>query len=204
MTAASGPARDLSGAAVALTCLLALGTPAAPAQSSRTEIRVGALLSITGAGSSLGNTSRAALEVGVKRLNHQLKNAHVTLEVVDTGQVPDRAKTGFDTLADEGVKLIIGPQSSSEVAAIMDAANQRGVLVVSQGSTASSLGIPDDMTFRFVPTDHVEGRATVDLIKKDGRKTIVPLWRNDRGNQGLADSVRSAATVEGITVTAGF
>src|SRR5262249_19847669 len=117
---------------------------------------------------------------------------------------PGRAKAGFDLLAGEGVKLIIGPQSSSEVAAIMDAANQRGVLVVSQGSTASSPGFPNDMIFRFVPTDHVEGRATVDLIKKDGRKTIVPLWRNDRGNQGLADSVRAAATAEGITVTDGF
>src|SRR3989454_6356832 len=128
----------------------------------------------------------------------------VTLDIVDTGQDPDRAKAGFDKLARGGVGLIIGPQSSSEVAAIMDAANQRGVLVVSQGSTASSLGIPNDMIFRFVPTDHVEGRATVDLIKKDGKKTIVPLWRNDRGNQGLADSVRAAATAEGITVTDGF
>jgi len=192
------------GAVVALASVFALGTLSAPAQSSKTEVRVGALLSITGAGSSLGNTSRAALEVAVKRLNHQLKNAHVTLDIVDTGQDPDRAKAGFDKLAGEGVKLIIGPQSSSEVAAIMDAANQRGVLVVSQGSTASSLGIPNDMIFRFVPTDHVEGRATVDLIKNDGKKTIVPLWRNDRGNQGLADSVRAAATAEGITVTDGF
>src|SRR5207247_1566843 len=108
-----------------------------------------------GAGASLGNTSRAALEVAVKRLNHHLKNAHVTLDIVDTGQDPDRAKAGFDKLAGVGVKLIIGPQSSSEVAAIMDAANQRGVLVVSQGSTASSLGIPNDMIFRFVPPEEV-------------------------------------------------
>ena len=165
---------------------------------------MGALLSITGAGSSLGNTSQAALEVAVRHLNHRLKTAHVTLYIVDTGQDPDRAKAGFDQLAGEGVKLIIGPQSSSEVAAIMDDANQRGVLVVSQGSTASSLGLPDDMIFRFVPTDHVEGRATVDLIKKDSKRTIVPLWRNDRGNQGLADSVRATATAEGIAVTDGF
>src|SRR2546426_10225298 len=41
----------------------------------------------------------------------------VTLDIVDTGQDPDRAKAGFDKLAGEGVKLIIGPQSSSEVAA---------------------------------------------------------------------------------------
>ena len=80
------------GAVVALASVFALGTLSAPAQSSKTEVRVGALLSITGAGSSLGNTSRAALEVAVKRLNHQLKNAHVTLDIVDTGQDPDRGQ----------------------------------------------------------------------------------------------------------------
>src|SRR5436309_300824 len=90
------------GAVVALASVFALGTLSAPAQSSKTEIRVGALLSITGAGSSLGNTSRAALEVAVKRLNHQLKNAHVTLDIVDTGHDPERARAGFDKLAGEG------------------------------------------------------------------------------------------------------
>src|SRR5947207_9724978 len=95
------------GAVVALASVFALGTLSASAQS-KTEIRVGALLSITGAGPSLGNTSRAALEVAVKRLNHRLKNAHVTLDIVDTGQDPDRAKAGLDTLAGERVKLIIG------------------------------------------------------------------------------------------------
>src|SRR5437667_88415 len=114
------------GAVVALASVFALGTLSAPAQSSKTEIRVGALLSITGAGSSLGNTSRAALEVAVKRLNHQLKNAHVTLDIVDTGQDPDRAKAGFDKLAGEAGKLMIGPQTSREGAAVGDAANQRG------------------------------------------------------------------------------
>ena len=78
------------------------------------------------------------------------------------------------------------------------------MIVVSQGSTASSLAIPDDNVFRFVPTDHVEGRATTDLMLKEGTRVVVPLWRDDRGNQGLADSVRTAATASGAQVTAGF
>jgi branched-chain amino acid transport system substrate-binding protein len=55
-----------------------------------------------------------------------------------------------------------------------------------------------------VPNDRVEGRATTDLIVEDGAKVVVPMWRNDRGNQGLSDSVRAAATSEGLEVTTGY
>jgi branched-chain amino acid transport system substrate-binding protein len=191
---------------IAAASLVGLVALPARAHEAATEIKVGALLSITGGGSSLGNTTNAALEVGVKKLNKQLKkdDVEISLDVVDTAQEPEKAAAGFEQLAADGVKLIIGPQSSSEVAEITDAANEAGVLVVSQGSTASSLSTPDDMIFRFVPNDHVEGRASVDLILKDNKDVIVPLWRNDRGNQGLSDSVRAAATSEGATVTEGF
>ena len=37
-----------------------------------------------------------------------------------------------------------------------------------------------------------------------GIRTVIPMWRNDRGNQGLADSVRAAATGGGAQVTDGF
>jgi branched-chain amino acid transport system substrate-binding protein len=37
----------------------------------------------------------------------------------------------------------------------------------------------------------------------NGATTIIPMWRNDRGNNGLADSVRAAATSSGATVTEG-
>ncbi|HEY6428488.1 MAG TPA: ABC transporter substrate-binding protein [Acidimicrobiales bacterium] len=193
----------------ALTIGVVVAAPA-PAQSTNppTVLHIGALLSITGAGSSLGNTSRAALEVATARWNQTLTKQHqdmrVELDVVDTGQDPTSAVAGFQQLAAQGVRIIIGPQSSSEVAAIQPLANAQGVLVVSQGSTASSLAMPNDNIFRFVPNDHVEGRATTDLLVRQGIHVLVPIWRDDRGNQGLADSVRSAATSANIQVSAGF
>jgi len=204
----------LRGAALALAAIAVVGlsvSAAGPAASQPTTapvLHVGALLSITGGGSSLGNTSNAALEVAKDRWNRQLAAQHrssrVDLTVVDTGQDPARATAGFQQLADQGVRIVIGPQSSSEVAAIQAPANARGVLLVSQGSTASSLAMPNNNVFRFVPNDHVEGRATTDLLLQQGARVVVPLWRNDRGNQGLADSVRAAATSAGAQVTAGF
>jgi branched-chain amino acid transport system substrate-binding protein len=200
--------RPLAAVAVMVAAVGATGPVGAQPTGSPSPVRIGALLSITGGGSSLGNTSNAALEVAKDGWNRRLAAQHraerVDLTVVDTGQDPGRAAAGFQQLADQGVRVVIGPQSSSEVAAIQAAANARGVLVVSQGSTASSLAMPNNNVFRFVPNDHVEGRATTDLVVRQGAKIVVPLWRNDRGNQGLADSVRAAATTAGAQVTAGF
>ncbi|HEY4401887.1 MAG TPA: ABC transporter substrate-binding protein [Acidimicrobiia bacterium] len=184
---------------------IGVATPSAGAAQGAKEVHIGALLSLTGGGATLGTTSKAALEIAAQRWNSspQGKQVKVVLDVENTNLEADQAQAALTRLADKGVRIVIGPQSSSEVAAIGDQADARGVLVVSQGSTASSLGLPDDNVFRFVPTDRVEGRASVDLMLKNGATTIVPMWRNDRGNNGLADSVRAAATASGATVTDG-
>jgi|tagenome__1003787_1003787.scaffolds.fasta_scaffold20797837_1 branched-chain amino acid transport system substrate-binding protein len=191
-----------------LTLAVVAASPARSATAEPTTVHIGALLSLTGGGSTLGNSSKAALQVAAQKWNAQRssvrKNTKVVVDFVNTNLEPDKALTGLRTLAKRGAKIVIGPQSSSEVAAIKDEAASLGVLVVSQGSTASSLATPDDNVFRFVPTDHVEGRAIADLIVKDGATTVVPMWRNDAGNQGLADTVRSYAPTHGATVTEGF
>jgi branched-chain amino acid transport system substrate-binding protein len=160
---------------------------------------------LTGGGATLGNTSKAALEIAAQRWNAsgQGKQVKVVLDIENTDLNPEQALATLTRLADRGVRIVIGPQSSSEVAAITEQAAARGVILVSQGSTASSLAQPDDNVFRFVPTDRVEGRASVDLMLHNGATTIIPMWRNDRGNTGLAESVRAAATSSGATVAPG-
>jgi len=179
-----------------------VAAPSAGAAQGAREVHIGALLSLTGDGATLGTTSKAALEIAAQRWNSspQGKQVKVVLDVENTNLEAEQAQAALTRLADKGARIVIGPQSSSEVAAIGEQADARGVLVVSQGSTASSLALPDDNVFRFVPTDRVEGRASVDLMLKNGATTIVPMWRNDRGNNGLADSVRAAS---GATVTDG-
>jgi branched-chain amino acid transport system substrate-binding protein len=184
---------------------LLIAAPLARAQQSPREVRIGALLSLTGDGATLGNTSKAALEIAARRWNasDRGKQVKVALDIENTDLQPEQAQAALTRLADRGVRIAIGPQSSSEVAAITEQAGARGVILVSQGSTASSLAQPDDNVFRFVPTDRVEGRASVDLMLQNGASTIVPMWRNDRGNIGLADSVRAAGTASGATVSPG-
>ena len=154
---------------------IGVAAPSAGAAQGAREVHIGALLSLTGDGATLGTASKAALEIAAQRWNSspQGKQVKVVLDVENTNLEPEQAQAALTRLADKGVRIVIGPQSSSEVAAISETAAARGVMVVSQGSTASSLGLPDDNVFRFVPTDRVEGRASVDLMLKNGATTIV-------------------------------
>ena len=83
-------------------------------------------------------------------------------------------------------------------------ADTHDILVISQGSTASSLSIPGDNIFRLCPNDMREAEAIVALMRHDGIRTIVPLWRNDAGNNGLHDSVKTDFENLGGTVTSGY
>ncbi|MGN6392301.1 MAG: ABC transporter substrate-binding protein [Gemmatimonadales bacterium] len=175
--------------------------------NSANQLVVGALLSLTGPGQTLGQTSQAALQLAADDINAQLTSQNsairVSLRVEDTGLDPATALDRLTTLAGQGVRIFIGPQSSSEVAALKPFADSAGVFILSQGSTAGSLSIPDDNIFRFVPDDSQEGKAQVALFASDGIQTVVPLWRQDAGNQGLHDAIAQQFPAQGGTVTAG-
>src|SRR5262249_24080747 len=61
-----------------------------------------------------------------------------------------------------------------------------------------------DNILRFCPNDGREAEALVALLQHDGIRAVVPLWRNDRGNGGLHDSVKIRFQALGGTVTSGF
>ena len=157
------------------------------------QIKVAALLSQTGDWSNLGMTSKAALEIAVDEINADFKSRHIPfrfeLTVFETQLDPIIAAQTVENISSSGYKFIIGPQSSAELALVKPIADSLGILVVSQGSTASSLAIANDMVFRFVPGDQIEGAALANSIKNAGKQALVTLARNDAGNLGLQSSV---------------
>jgi branched-chain amino acid transport system substrate-binding protein len=178
-----------------------------PVQSHR-EFKIGVLASLTGSGNSLGQDTVAALQIATDQLDAEAKanqgGYRFHLFVRDTQQDPVKALAAIKDLDKRGVQIIVGPQTSAEVAMIKPFADAHNILVISQGSTASSLAIAGDNIFRFCPNDKREAAAIVALMQRDGIHAIVPLWRNDAGNNGLHDSVKAAFENVGGTVTSGF
>src|SRR5436309_6842921 len=176
--------------------------------NSHRVFKVGVLASLTGSWSSLGQNTVAALQIAEEQIEAEAISQHGGYRfhffVRDTQLDPSRALDAIADLDRRGVKIVIGPQSSAEVAMIKPYADAHNILVISQGSTASSLAIAGDNIFRLCPDDVLEAKAIVALMLHDGISNIVPLWRNDAGNNGLHDSVKEQFEALRGTVASGF
>jgi branched-chain amino acid transport system substrate-binding protein len=168
--------------------------------------KVGVLATLTGSGFTLGTDTVAALQIAEEQIKADARGRRFKFFVRDTQHDPAKALQAIEDLAKRGVQIIIGPQTSSEVSMIKPFADANNILVISQGSTASSLSIAGDNIFRLCPDDRVEADAIVALMQHDGIQHIVPLWRNDAGNNGLHDSVQTKfqALGAGFTVESGY
>lgn len=170
------------------------------------NIKVGGLLSITGNWSSLGITSREAMNLAVKEINSRMEQTgshyRFSITIYDTKLDTSMAKAAIRQALRNNIHYIVGPQSSSEVQAISNFANTNGILLVSQGSTAGSLAIPGDAIFRFCPGDDLEGDAMAQVIYGSGHRSLISVSRDDVGNMGLQQAVGKAFQSRGGTVDA--
>lgn len=172
--------------------------------SSTKEIEIGGLFSLTGNWSSLGINSKAAIELASEDVNSYLKSIgsdyRVTTRVFDTRLDTALALRFLKEADSQGIRFIIGPQSSAEVAAVKAYTDANDMMIISQGSTAGSLALNDDNIFRFCPSDALEGVAIARTIHNSGKRALVTLARDDAGNKGLQQSVTAAFIVLGGTV----
>lgn len=178
-----------------LILLLSLSIIACKKQSTdtNTNITIGGLLSLTGNWSSLGLASQEAMNIAIKDINSYMiqtgSSYRFSTFIYDTKLDTLVAQSAVKNALSKNIHAIVGPQSSAELSAIRNFANTNKILVVSQGSTASSLAIAGDAIYRFCPGDSVEGNAMAQTIYSSGIRHLITLSRSDIGNTGLQSSV---------------
>jgi ABC-type branched-subunit amino acid transport system substrate-binding protein len=146
-------------------------------------ILIGALLSLTGTFSSLGESTEASLRLAVDDVNNHLaksgSSSRVGLIIEDTKTDPNIAREKLKDLASKGIRIVIGPSTGASVAAVKEYADENGILIVSSSSTAASLAIPNDNVFRFVPDDTHQAEALAKQMWDEGTRVVIPIWRTD-------------------------
>ncbi len=169
---------------------------------------IGGLLSITGSWNTLGTTADAAARIAINDLNSKLEaqgsSKRFMWRLYDTKLEANRAQTSLTDAISNGVRVVIGPQSSAEASAILSTANAQEVIVVSPSSTAGALAIENDNLLRMCPSDQQEGPAIAAMMRAEGRNIVVSVARDDIGNRGLASSVRADMKANGGDVVGGF
>lgn len=179
----------------------------APGPQDERGLVIGALLPLSGALSSSGEATRVALELATKEINEYLAELEsptkVSLLLEDSATDPAVAREQLQRLAERGVNLVIGPDSSRELEAVKSYADDHSIILISQSSTAPSLAIPGDNVFRFVPDDTHQAEAIAHLMRDDGVKLVIPLWRGDLWGDDLADATKRSFAARGGTAAEG-
>ncbi|MGB8935204.1 MAG: penicillin-binding protein activator [Candidatus Nitrosopolaris sp.] len=166
----------------------------APTHDGKQIVTLGALLPLTGAWSSVGESEDAAVKIAIKDVNQYFSkgnsNIRIGLIVEDTGTDPAISLEKLQELAARGVRIVVGPATSAELKEVQDYAYKKGILIISPSSTAPSLAIVGNNVFRFVPDDTHQAQAISRLMWQDGVRVVVPMWRTDIYGNDLVNAVK--------------
>ena len=166
----------------------------APPNDGKQSVTLGALLPLTGAWSSVGESEDAAVKIAIKDVNEYFSksnsNIRIGLIVEDTRTDPAISLEKLQDLAAKGVRIVIGPATSAELKELQDYADEKGILLISPSSTAPSLAIVGNNVFRFVPDDTHQAQAISRQMWQEGVRVVVPMWRTDIYGNELVSAVK--------------
>jgi branched-chain amino acid transport system substrate-binding protein len=170
-------------------------------------VRVDALLDLTGVGSSLGESSQAALLTAQNDINQYYGGigspARVEVVVHDAGSDPSTALALAGQVHTTGRKFVIGYLGSAEVSAIKNYTDTNGMFAISSGSTAPSLAVPNDSVYRMISDDSAQGEFMAAYLDSENVHAVIPVWRGDVWGDSLSNLTVSAFSARGGTSPGG-
>ncbi|MEL9990029.1 MAG: branched-chain amino acid ABC transporter substrate-binding protein [Thermoproteus sp.] len=168
-------------------------------------ITIAALLPLTGSLQFMGTSGQCAIQLAVQDANKMFASKGVQFQVVpyDTACDPTQALQKIQTVYSQGIKFVVGLTCSSELSAVMNFAEQNGIIITSI-STSPLLAIPKPYIFRLPPTDNAQARVVAALLHMLGIKRIVIVYRSDAWGQGLSSAIANYSSQLGIQVLGRF
>ena len=186
--------------------MLLLATPSVLAEKQ--TINIGVLVDLSGDLSTYGKDIRNALTIAKDNINKYLEEKGLPYQVdfvfEDTQVNPTIALEKTQELYGKGIKMIIGPMGSGEVANIKDYVTNHKIIIISPSSTAlpQIIGFakPSDkkFIFRFVGTDDLQTDAIASELKSVGIKAVVIVYRDNAWGRGLYETIKPKLEKEGI------
>lgn len=171
--------------------------PAAPAPGLPAEIKIGCVMSMTGALAAMGVNMRDGAKLAVKEINAAggIAGKKVVLLVEDDATDPASSLAAIKKLVEvQGVKVIVGPMISGAVMASGPYVSERGVLLVSPSATSPKITEQPwtQWAFRTAPSDTFQGAAAAKIIVDKGFKKVAILVMDNAYGVGIETVAKEA------------
>ncbi|RZU30955.1 ABC transporter substrate-binding protein [Blastococcus saxobsidens] len=166
------------------------------------EVPIGAVLSLTGAAASYGESQQRGLELAAAEL---AGNDGVTydLTIEDDQTDPRQAITLFDEFVNDGASLIIGPTLSNAAVQADPIAQEAGVPVLGISNTAAGVTEIGDYIFRDSLTEQAVIPQTIAAATEEfGLQDVVVMYSNDDAfTESGYEAFAAALEDEGVEIS---
>lgn len=189
---------------IGLGVALSLGVSAG---ATADNLRIGALVPLTGDLQDYGETSRNGIRLAVDEINAAggVLGEDIQLVGGDTQTSPQAGVDAAQRLASvEGVHAFVGALSSGvTIPVAQSVSRQEGIPQISGASTSPVITDldDDDFLFRTVPSDAFQGIALAEIAEESGYSNLSILYINNDYGLGLAENFRDAFEARGHTVS---
>jgi len=160
------------------------------------EIRIGVLLPLNGNLKEYGIGFKDGIDMAVADINSQggIRGVPVTAVYVDTISSPDITRFGFKKLSDAGISVIIGEASSTNTLEIAPLAEEKGIVLVSPGSSAPGLSAYKNYVFRTISSDTYQGRGIAKVLVSlyPGAENVSVVYMDNDYGSALAEAFTGA------------
>jgi len=181
---------------------LTLASPALPASAAE-ELKIGALLSVTGPAAFLGAPEARTLEMLTEQVNARggIAGHKVKLIVKDTGASPEKAVSFARQLIDEEkVFAIIGPSTSGETMAVKPIAEEGKTLLISLAAAEVIVNPVASHVFKTAQKDSHAAALIFQDMKKRGITRIAVFSSNTGFGKAGKEQIAKLAPEYGIQI----
>jgi branched-chain amino acid transport system substrate-binding protein len=186
-----------------LVTALALSLGARSAAAADDELKIGALLAVTGPASFLGAPEARTLEMLVADLNAKggVAGKKLKLIVKDTAASPEKAISfAKQLIEEEKVFAIIGPSTSGESMAVKNVAEESKTLLLSCAAAQAIVNPVAKYVFKTPQDDASAVTRIFQQMKKMGISKIGLLSSNTGFGKGGKEQVAKLAPQHGIQI----
>lgn len=192
------------GAAAAL--LASVATTSALAQE---ELKIGALVTLSGPGAAWGEGMMRAAELAAEDVNAKGglevggKKYRVTVVAYDDKYQANEAVTAANRLVfEDQIRYIVGPVGSAPVLAIQPITEKNKAIVLTLGFTSKALSPDKPFTFRPNITTGEMSQPQIDwVVKTKGIKKVGGLFPKDETGEQIAKDVEAAYAKAGAELS---
>jgi branched-chain amino acid transport system substrate-binding protein len=188
---------------VVRTALLALGLSGAGIGPGSAEIKIGAVLSVTGPASFLGDPEKKTLEMYVAELNAKggVNGQQIRVIIYDDGGDPNQARTfGIRLIEDDKVDALLAGSTTATTMPIITLAEEAQIPLVNFGGAVQAVSPVKKWNFKTPHTDLMACEKIFDDLKKRNLTKIGMISGTDAFGKSMRDQCMTVTGKYGIEV----